>query len=208
MQPSVAAKSHELKPADACSGDTVRLLAMKVFPKRLNWRSATIRTSRGSTRSTAVRLVEVPDLRRASLRQMLSYVVFSCCISSGGPHGSRSSAGRVSRRKRCPLLRAPRRSRLPTNSVLATGTSVPDGPLRRNRSNANDVRGGVSDLSVRCGLTGVPRSATSLGVTCLTTSRPFPPCPMGRRRRLDRNEPPGTNVVAKAGRPERRVREF
>jgi hypothetical protein len=77
----------------------------------------------------------------AHLRQMLSYVVFSCCISIGGPHGSQT----LGRQDLTPEALSPFAGTvvdraLPTNSVLAARTFVPDRSLRRNRSNAKDAR--------------------------------------------------------------------
>ena len=72
---------------------------MKVFPGRLNWRSATIRTSTGGTRSTAVPpeslgRVPCPRCAKPSADTLNIVLSFSCCIGVGGPRGSRLSAGR------------------------------------------------------------------------------------------------------------------
>ena len=70
-------------------------------------RSATIKTSRGGTRSTAVTpeslvAVSLPKLPKPSAGTLNIVLSFSCCIGVGGPRGSRLSAGRISRRERSP----------------------------------------------------------------------------------------------------------
>ena len=124
---------------------------MKVFPGRLNWRSATIRTSRGGTRSTAVppeSLVGSPGLRRAKpSADTLSIVLnFSCCIGVGGPRGSRPSAGRISRGSAVPLAGyrpAPGSANTPLRRNKPPGTNVGQAECPNGGHKSSKLMGGA-----------------------------------------------------------------
>jgi hypothetical protein len=115
---------------------------MKVFPGRLNWRSTTIRTSRGGTRSIAV----PPESGREVL---YSTRAKPSAVELQPPHWcpkttrSRSSAGRISRRKR--------------SSDFSPSLPWAQGRRRRNKSPKTNVG------KKRVGPNGGPKSSKLMG---------------------------------------------